>query len=147
MRRAKRSKKVKKAIIIIILAAIIIAGIVVLIINANKNKENVTEENNTVEEQSVYKIPNTEYEGMEVTHNQVEYLKYNNQTVVTIRIKNTSGRATESQIVHVIFYDKDGNELTNSMTPIKELEIDEELENSMILSGDFSAIAEIKIEK
>lgn len=147
MRRAKRGKKVKKIIAIVILLALIITGIVALAINLSKNNNNTEEANNTVVEENVYKLPNTEYAGMEVTHNQVEYLKYNNQTVVTIRIKNTSGNATEFQAVKVIFYDKEGNELTTSMTTIKELEVDEELENSMILSGDFSSIAEIKIEK
>jgi len=147
MRRARKLKKMK-VLILAVIVIVIVALIIALLVNkfSGKGGEN---ENKPVETENsiIYNLPDTVYNGMEVTNVELEYLKTNNQTMVTMIIKNTTGALSERQAFNVYFYDANDVELLNAQTTIEEMEPDVESSTSIILTGDFTSITRVELRK
>lgn len=144
----RKSKRIKILLIGIVLLAIIIAGIFFLVKKIS-NKPIKNDPNKPVETDKsiVYNLPSTKYNGMDVTNVELEYMKENKQTMVTMKIKNTSGKPLEhQQTFNVRFYNAEGIELLTAGTLIEPMGVDEETFTSLILTGDFTSIKKVILE-
>ena len=145
MRREKRTKKMK----IILACVLLVILIIVIAVVANKFSGKKNDPNAPVEtDKSIsYNLPSTTYNNMEVKDVQLEYLKEQKQTMVTMLIKNTTGAAiTGQQSFIVSFLDANNVELLNAATVIEALDIDAETSVSLILTGDFTSIKKVTLK-
>jgi len=145
MRRTRKLKKVKLIIVIAVGLLLVSAIIAAIVININKPKEEKPREVIETEEKKIYSLPDTQFNGMQVTHVELEYLKPNNQTMVTMTIKNSTGTKTERKAFNVFFYDANNVELLNAGTVIEGLEPNVESSTSIILTGDFTSITRVEL--
>ena len=81
----KKVRKGKKMLITMIIAIIAIILAVVIIVNVTKKKPETP--STDTEQQQIFELPETKTEsGMDVQKISMEYLKDNNETMVTMRI-------------------------------------------------------------
>lgn len=141
MRKIRKGKKMLMilliAIVVIIAAVFIIKGIV------NKEPETPT----TEETPQVISLPETTYSNMEVKNIEMEYLKNNNETMVTMEIHNTTTKSVSKENLDAILIGPDENVLGQIQTYIKELNPGEQYDISVILKGDLTATTQIKLVK
>lgn len=139
-------KKIKKSkIILLIILVFIIIAITALIINmvVNKKPETPGEE----EIPQIIQLPETTYSDMEVKNIQMQYLKNNNETMVTMEIHNTTQNTVEKENLDAILIGTDENILGQITTYIKKLAPGEQYDISVILKGDLTATTQIKLVK
>ena len=142
MKKIRKGKKMLltflMAIIVIIIAVFVIKGIV------NKTPGGVEKPEETPQ---VIALPETTYSNMEVKNVQMEYLKNNNETMVTMEIHNTTENTVSEEKLDAILIGKDENVLGQIQTYIKKLEPGEQYEISVVLKGDLTATTQIKLVK
>lgn len=142
MKKIRKGKKMLltffMAIIVIIIAVFVIKGIV------NKTPGGVEKPEETPQ---VITLPETTYSNMEVKNVQMEYLKNNNETMVTMEIHNTTENTVSEEKLDAILIGKDENVLGQIQTYIKKLEPGEQYEISVVLKGDLTATTQIKLVK
>lgn len=142
MKKIRKGKKMLitlfMAIIVIIIAVFVIKGIV------NKTPGGVEKPEETPQ---VIALPETTYSNMEVKNVQMEYLKKNNETMVTMEIHNTTENSVSEEKLDAILISKDENVLGQIQTYIKKLEPGEQYEISVVLKGDLTATTQIKLVK
>ena len=142
MKKIRKGKKMLitlfMAIIVIIIAVFVIKGIV------NKTPGGVEQPEETPQ---VIALPATTYSNMEVKNVQMEYLKKNNETMVTMEIHNTTENSVSEEKLDAILIGKDENVLGQIQTYIKKLEPGEQYEISVVLKGDLTATTQIKLVK
>ena len=142
MKKIRKGKKMLitlfMAIIVIIIAVFVIKGIV------NKTPGGVEQPEETPQ---VIALPATTYSNMEVKNVQMEYLKKNNETMVTMEIHNTTENSVSEEKLDAILISKDENVLGQIQTYIKKLEPGEQYEISVVLKGDLTATTQIKLLK
>ena len=142
MKKIRKGKKMLitlfMAIIVIIIAVFVIKGIV------NKTPGGVEKPEETPQ---VIALPETTYSNMEVKNVQMEYLKKNNETMVTMEIHNTTENSVSEEKLDAILIGKDENVLGQIQTYIKKLEPGEQYEISVVLKGDLTATTQIKLVK
>lgn len=142
MKKIRKGKKMLltffMAIIVIIIAVFVIKGIV------NKTPGGVEKPEETPQ---VIALPETTYSNMEVKNVQMEYLKKNNETMVTMEIHNTTENTVSEEKLDAILIGKDENVLGQIQTYIKKLEPGEQYEISVVLKGDLTATTQIKLVK
>lgn len=142
MKKIRKGKKMLitlfMAIIVIIIAVFVIKGIV------NKTPGGVEQPEETPQ---VIALPATTYSNMEVKNVQMEYLKKNNETMVTMEIHNTTENSVSEEKLDAILISKDENVLGQIQTYIKKLEPGEQYEISVVLKGDLTATTQIKLVK
>lgn len=140
----KKIRKGKKMLIICFIAIVAIIA-VVLIINSIVNKPGGTE--TPVDKQQVISLPETTYSNMEVKNIEMEYLKNNNETMVTMEIHNTTQNKVEKENLDAILIGPDENVLGQIQTYIQKLDVGEQYDISVILKGDLTAAKQIKLIK
>lgn len=142
MKKIRKGKKMLitlfVAIIVIIIAVFVIKGIV------NKTPGGVEKPEETPQ---VIALPETTYSNMEVKNVQMEYLKKNNETMVTMEIHNTTENSVSEEKLDAILIGKNENVLGQIQTHIKKLEPGEQYEISVVLKGDLTATTQIKLVK
>ena len=146
MRREKKTKRIKIILGCTILVILIIVGIVVLVKNYSDDNDNPNSKVET-DKSITYSLPDTKYKNMEVTNVELEYLKENGQTMVTMIVKNTTGTPITSQQSFIVkFLNQDDIELINAGTVIGALDVNAETSISLILTGDFTSIKKVILE-
>lgn len=143
----KKIRKGKKKLIITVIAIVVAIIAVILIVNIikkNQEKQMPTE----TEKQQVIPLPETTYSDMKVTDIQMEYLKENDETMITFRINNTTSAKVENKKFNAILIGNDENVL-GQMGPIVINSIDkgEEQEFSVIYKGDLTSTKQIKLKE
>lgn len=136
-------KKNKKRLLLLAIILLIIA-VVIIIVNVNKNKNKPETPSDT---NPVYDLPDTSYSNMEVKYVQMEYLKSQNQTMVSFQINNTTTKNVENENVNVLFINDNGEVLGTMTTLINKLAPGEETAVSVIYKGDITGTTVIKLEK
>ena len=141
----KKVRKGKKMLILIAIANVVIVAVIFIIAKVvNKNTEKT---GTTGEEQQVIALPETTYSDMEVRNIQMEYLKNNNETMVTMSIYNTTSKKVEDENLDAILIGPDENVLGTIQTYIQMLDVNEQYDISVILKGDLTSATQIKLEK
>ena len=142
----KKVRKGKKMLILIAIAIIVIVAIV-LIITQVVNKKSDKSDTPVAEQQQVIPLPETTYSNMEVKNIQMEYLKDNNETMITMSIYNTTSKKVEDENLDAILIGPDENVLGQIQTYIQKLDVNEQYDISVILKGDLTSAQQIKLEK
>ena len=144
----KKVRKGKKMLIAMIIAVIAIIAAIIIIVNIVKKKPE-TPGQGTEEQQQIFELPETKTEsGMDVQKISMEYLKNNNQTMVTMRITNTTGKKVQEENFKAILIDGSDNVLGSMPTGTSvDLNVGEQCEVTVIYSGDLTATQRIKLEK
>lgn len=140
----KKVRKGKKKLILII--AVIVAIIAIVLIGVFIKKK-ISKPDDTVTEQQVIGLPDTTYNGMEVKNIQMVYLQSNNQTLVEMSIYNTSNEKVEDESFNAILIGPNENVLGQMLTYIQEVDVGDQCNVSVVLSGDLTATQQIKLEK
>ena len=141
----KKLRKGKKLLMILGIAVLAILAIV-LIVNI-VNKQPAGPETPVDDEPIVIPLPETTYSNMEVKNIQMEYLKNNDQTMVTMKIHNTTENKVENERLDVVWIDQDEKILGQIETWIQKLDVGEQYEISVILDGDLTATKQVKLIK
>lgn len=143
----KKVRKGKKMLITMIIAIIAIILAVVIIVNVTKKKPETP--GTDTEQQQIFELPETKTEsGMDVQKISMEYLKDNNETMVTMRITNTTGQKVQEENFKAILIDGSDNVLGSMPTGTSvDLNAGEQCEVTVIYSGDLTATQRIKLEK
>ena len=84
---------------------------------------------------------------MQVKNIRMEYLKNNNETMVTMSIYNTTSNKVKDENLDAILIGPDGNVLGKIQTFIKKLDVNEQYDISVVLKGDLTSAQQIKLEK
>ena len=144
----KKVRKGKKMLITMIIAIIAIILAIVIIVNIVKKKSE-TPGTDTEDQQQGFELPETKTEsGMDVQKISMEYLKDNNQTMVTMRITNTTNQKVAEENFKAILIDGSDNVIGSMPTGTSvDLNVGEECEVTVIYSGDLTATQRIKLEK
>ena len=144
----KKVRKGKKMLITMIIAIIASIVAIVIIVNVVKKKPE-TPGTEVGEQQQIFELPETKTEsGMDVQRISMEYLKDNNQTMVTMRITNTTGQKVQEENFKAILIDGSDNVLGSMPTGTSvDLGVGEQCEVTVIYSGDLTATQRIKLEK
>lgn len=141
----KKVRKGKKILIVILIAIIVIVAAAIIITKiVKKNTEKPTTQ---VEEQQVIQLPETTYSDMEVKNIHMEYLKDNNETMITMSIYNTTSSKVEDENLNAILIGPDDNVLGQLPTYIDKLDANEQYDISVIFKGDLTSTKQIKLEK
>lgn len=145
MKKMKKVRKGKKILIVILIAIIVIVAAAIIITKiVKKNTEKPT---TPVEEQQVIQLPETTYSDMEVKNIHMEYLKDNNETMITMSIYNTTSSKVEDENLNAILIGPDDNVLGQLPTYIDKLDANEQYDISVIFKGDLTSTKQIKLEK
>ena len=144
MRKVRKGKK----ILIIILIAIIVIVAAAIIITKIVKKEPETP-STPVAEQQVITLPETKTNsGMDVQNVYMEYLKDNNETMITMRITNTTSQKVKDESFNAVLIGPDDNILGSMPTGTNvDLDVGEQCEISVIYKGDLTSTQKIKLEK
>ncbi len=137
-------KRSKKRIFLLIIFIAIIAVIITIVVNSNKNK---TKEEDNNQSNPLYDLPDTSYSNMEVKYVQMEYLKDNDETMVSFQIDNTTNLKVTNEMMNVLFINDNGEVLGTMQTQIDELDPGDQTNVSLIYKGDITATTVIKLEK
>ena len=137
----KKLNKSKILLLVIIAVVAIIATIVIISIVNKGPKEPIDPDI-----QQIIPLPETTYSNMEVKNIEMEYLKNNNETMVTLEIHNTTSEPIiEKEKFDVIWVGPDGEALGQLPTSISNLNVGEVIEISVIMQGDLTATQQIKL--
>ena len=144
----KKVRKGKKMLIMMAIAVIAIILAIVIIVNVVKKKSE-TPGTEVGEEQQVFELPETKTEsGMDVEKISMEYLKDNDQTMVTMRITNTTDQKVAEENFRAILIDANDNILGSMPTGTSvDLDVGEQCEVTVIYSGDLTTTQRITLEK
>ena len=140
----KKIRKGKKMLIILLVAIVVIIAAVFIIKGiVNKIPGGETPE----ETPQIISLPETTYSDMEVKNIEMEFLKNNNETMVTMEIHNTTTNSVANENLDAILIGPDENVLGQIQTYIQKLEPGEQYDISVILKGDLTAATHIKLIK
>ena len=143
MKKMRKGKKILLILIILVLVAIA----AVLIVSFVKKQQSKQPEQPPVEESPIIELPETTYSNMEVRNVIMEYLKNNNETVVSMEIVNTTENKVEGGHFDVMWIGPEENVLGQILTSIQSLEVGQAHKVSVILKGDLTATTQIKLQK
>lgn len=144
MKKVRKGKKMLILISIAIILIIIVTLIVIKVIHKNDNTPDITGE---TAEQPVFQLPETTYGEMQVKNIQMEYLKDNDETMVTMTIDNTTSDKVKDEKFNAILIGPDENVLGQMETLITKLDPNEQYNVSVVLKGDLTSTQQIKLEK
>ena len=145
-RKIRKGKLVLVGIAVIAVIAIIV-GIIVAVKNSDKDDIASGDKTGTREETVVYDLPDITYSEMEVTNIEMEYLKDNNETMVSLIINNTTENTVSQETLTAYLINKDGETLGQTRTYIDTLAPGQQYSISVILKGDLTATTQIKLQK
>ena len=139
----KKMRKGKKMLLIFLIAIVIgIVGFVVFKFVGNIQQEPETPQ---VEEEVIVPLPETTYSEMQVRNVQMEYLKENNETMISMEIDNTTDKVVEDEFLTVVWIGEDENVLEQMDTWIQRIAPGEQYKISVIEKGDLTSTKQIKL--
>ena len=139
----KKRRKGKKMLLIFLIAIVIgIVGFVVFKFVGNIQQEPETPQ---VEEEVIVPLPETTYSEMQVRNVQMEYLKENNETMISMEIDNTTDKVVEDEFLTVVWIGEDENVLEQMDTWIQRIAPGEQYKISVIEKGDLTSTKQIKL--
>lgn len=143
----RKVRKGKKILIIILIAIIVIVAAAIIITKIVKKKPETP--STPVAEQQVITLPETKTNsGMDVQNVYMEYLKDNNETMITMRITNTTSQKVKDESFNAVLIGPDDNILGSMPTGTNvDLNVGEQCEISVIYKGDLTSTKKIKLEK
>lgn len=143
----KKVRKGKKTLIALIIVAIIAIAAIFIVVKVVKKEQKAPE--NPVEEQLVFELPDTTTDsGMDVKKVSMEYRKEHNQTVVTMRITNTTSEKVSKEKFKAILIGPSDDILGSMPTGTNiDLDVGEECEVTVVYSGDLTSTQRIKLDK
>lgn len=140
----RKIRKGQKMLIILLVAIVVIVAAVFII----KGIVDKAQEGKKVEElPQVIALPDTTYSDMEVKNIEMQYLKNNNETMVTMEIHNTTTNSVAKENLDAILIGQDEDALGQIQTYIEKLEPGGQYDISVILKGDLTATTQIKLVK
>lgn len=144
----KKVRKGKKMLIMMLIAIVVIIAAVFIIRGIVKNVSKKPEEPAEPKEE-VITLPETKtYSGMDVQNVYMEYLKDNNETMITMRITNTTDETVKDEKFNAILIGPDDNVLATLPTGTNvDLGIGEQCEISVVYKGDLTSTKQIKLER
>lgn len=138
----KKMRKGKKMLLILLIAVVVILaiiGIVNIVKNSNKPKEPEYQD-------EVLQLPETVYSDMKVKNIHVQYLREQNKTKLRMTIDNTSNKSVQDDVFDAVLIGPDEKVLTTMEARIVgTLEVGEQCNVEVILSGDQTAVTQIKL--
>lgn len=137
----KKVRKGKKMLIILLIAIVAIIATVV-IVNIKKKQQTPSEPE---AESEIIPLPETTYSEMEVKNVQMEYLKDNNETEIKMEIHNTTSNKIDKEKFDVVWIGPNEETLAKINTQIKDLDVGEQHNLSVILPGNLTKTKEIKL--
>lgn len=142
----KKVRKGKKMLILIAIAIIVIIAAILIITKVAKKKTTTPE--TPVEEQQIIPLPETTTNsGMDVEKIYMEYLKDNDQTMITMRVTNNTSKKVADEEFNAILIGPDENVLGELRTGTNvDLNVGEQCEISVIYKGDLTATQRIKLD-
>ena len=141
----KKVRKGKKMLITALIAVIVVIAIILIVVQVRKNNKPSTP---TEEDNQVIALPKTTYSGMEVSNIYMEYLKDNNETMITMTVTNTTSQKVEREVFNTILIGENENVLGQmGYTTISNLDVGEQHNISVIYKGDLTGTKQIKLEK
>jgi len=140
-----KMRKGKKMLLLILgLIIVAIAAIVIISVINKQQPEGPVVPDDT---QQVIPLPETTYSNMEVKNISMEYLKNNDETMVSMEIHNTTENKVEDESLTAILVNANGEVLGEMPTWIQSLDVGEQYEISVILKGDLTSTAQIKLQE
>ena len=133
-----------KKMLLLLLITILVVVLSVVVIRLINNK---VEPEKPVDTQQVIPLPETTYSDMQVKNVQMEYLKNNDETMVSFEIHNTTSNNVEKENLDAILIGPDENVLGQMQTYIDVLGPGEQYDISVILKGDLTSTTQIKLVK
>lgn len=141
----KKVRKGKKMLITALIVVIVVIAIILIVVQVRKNNKPSTP---TEEDNQVIALPKTTYSGMEVSNIYMEYLKDNNETMITMTVTNTTSQKVEKEVFNTILIGDKENVLGQmGYTTISNLDVGEQHNISVIYKGDLTGTKQIKLEK
>ena len=141
----KKVRKGKKMLITTLIAIVVVIAIILIVVQVRKNNKPSTP---TEEDNQVIALPKTTYSGMEVSNIYMEYLKDNNETMITMTVTNTTSQKVEKEVFNTILIGENENVLGQmGYTTISNLDVGEQHNISVIYKGDLTGTKQIKLEK
>ena len=144
----RKVRKGKKMMITFIIAIIAIIAVICIIVNIVKSKKKKADETETQQAEQIVSLPETTTEsGMDAQGIYMEYLKNNDQTMITMRITNNTSKKVTDEQFNAILIGEDENVIGQMITGTNtDLDVGEECEISVIYRGDMTATQRIKLE-
>ncbi len=143
----RRRKNNNKKVIILIAVVIAVVLIVVLIASLVNKSKKPTDDSQNEEQNIVRDLPDTKYSDMTVNNVQMEYLKQNNETMVSMTINNTTNRKVVNERVTALLLNESGEVLDKMNTFIDSLDINEQYNISVIFKGDLTSTTQIVLQE
>ena len=143
----RRRKNKNKKVIILIAVVIAVVLIVVLIASLVNKSKKPTDDSQNEEQNIVRDLPDTKYSDMTVNNVQMEYLKQNNETMVSMTINNTTNRKVVNERVTALLLNESGEVLDKMNTFIDSLDINEQYNISVIFKGDLTSTTQIVLQE
>ena len=144
MRRRKNNNKKVIILIAIVIAVVLIVVLIASLVNKSKKP---TDDSQNEEQNIVRDLPDTKYSDMTVNNVQMEYLKQNNETMVSMTINNTTNRKVVNERVTVLLLNESGEVLDKMNTFIDSLDINEQYNISVIFKGDVTSTTQIVLQE
>ena len=139
----KKLRKGQKRLIIIVAAILAVIALVFIIRGIVNKKPGET----PTDTPQIIALPDTTYSDMQVKNVEMEYLKNNNETMVSMEIHNTTSNNVTDEDLDAILVGPNENVLGQIQTYIQELAPGEQYDISVILKGDLTATTQIKLVK
>lgn len=139
----KKMRKGKKMLLLLLIAIVVVIIAVVIIKSINRQVEPEIPDDT----QQVIPLPETTYSDMQVKNVQMEYLKNNDETMISFEIHNTTSNNVEKENLDAILIGPDENVLGQMQTYIDALGPGEQYDISVILKGDLTSTTQIKLVK
>ena len=151
MREEKRKIKKGKIIAVAIALVVIVIAVVLVVKFVNKDTEDGKKgqagQQQQKEEAVVYDLPDITYSEMQVTNIEMEYLEDNNETMVSMIINNTTENAVENESLTAYLIDGNGETVGQTKTFISSLAPGGQYSITVILKGNLTSTAQIKLQK
>lgn len=144
MRRRKNNNKKVIILIAIVIAVVLIVVLIASLVNKSKKP---TDDSQNEEQNIVRDLPDTKYSDMTVNNVQMEYLKQNNETMVSMTINNTTNRKVVNERVTALLLNESGEVLDKMNTFIDSLDINEQYNISVIFKGDLTSTTQIVLQE
>ena len=139
----KKMRKGKKMLIICLIGIVVVIAAILIINNVVNKEPGKTGE----EENLIIQLPETTYSNMEVKNLQMEYLKDNDETMISMEIHNTSDKKVEDEDLDVYLVGPDEQILGQILTSIEVLDLGEQYNISVVLHGDLTTTTHVKLVK
>lgn len=137
----KKMRKGKKMLLILLIAIVVIIA-TILIVNTIKNFNKPTEPEYKNE---IIPLPETVYSDMQVKNINMQYLREQDKTKLSMTIDNTSKRKAVNERLDAILIGPNENVLGTMETWIQELDVGAQYKMEVILKGDLTATTQIKL--